>query len=132
RDQVVTQHPLTVRVPQRLVLPAPRLARGWEEGRERGAYARQLKLLIEARVGADERADPGGGIAPHRLVAAPERLDEAANRIRLIRDRAPAHYQHELVIRGHADLLHADHVRVLAALGEFERLDVPIAAERRV
>ena len=46
--------------------------------------------------------------------------------------RAPAHDHHELVVARDADLVDADHIRVLAHLRELDRLVVPVRAERRV
>ena len=87
RDQVVAEHPLPVRVPLRLVLPAPRLARrsGRTPAASRGRSRAGASGRARVRAGRGSRPRPAGRGGPTRSRArAPAR---SAGSGRLVRER---------------------------------------------
>ena len=94
--------------------------------------AGQREAAVEVGRRSHERVGRPGRVRSRGLVAARERLHERAHVVAAAGERVLARDEDQLVVRRHADLLHADDRRSAARASELHALDVPERAERRV
>ena len=130
-EEPVGEHPVAEGRPRGGVLVAVGVAAGGQRRGERLFDRGELQLRFERGVGFDEQRRRGGGVGPHRALAAGQRLQERAQVLAVGARLFFADDQHELVVGGHAGLVDRDRDGVLVHQLELDRLVVPVAAERR-